>query len=306
MTAIPLPELTPGAELAPGTVFPADGELAPGAELPVPAEFSFNQATATGWPVPELVAGCLEAGVTTVGLWREPVADHGLARTAELLRTAGLAVSTLCRGGFFERDHWWDDNRRAVEEAHVLGAPVLVLVSGGLPAGSRDLDGARAHIAESIARLAPVAREAGVRLAVEPLHPMFCADRCVISTLEQALAIARDHPDGSVGVVIDTYHLWWDDTVYRRIAQAGEHIAAFQLADWTTPLPEGALTGRVQPGEGCIELTRFWAAVTNAGFRGPVEVELFNAELWARPGREVLDETIAAFAATAERFRTGD
>jgi sugar phosphate isomerase/epimerase len=261
--------------------------------------FSFNQATATHWRTPELVAGCLAAGVTQVGLWREQTADFGLDNTVRTVRAAGIQVSTLCRGGFFQRPGWGEDNRRAIDEAAALGAPVLVLVSGGLPDGSRDLDGARAHVADAIAELAPYAAAAGVCLAIEPLHPMYAADRCVVSTLAQALDIAEQHPVGVVGVVVDTYHLWWDDQVFAQIARAGARIASFQLADWVTPLPAGVLTGRALPGTGCVELARLWRAVTAAGYAGPVEVEVFNEELWARPGAEILADTLAGYDTVA-------
>jgi sugar phosphate isomerase/epimerase len=259
------------------------------------ARFSFNQATATRWPMPELIAGCVAAGVSTVGLWREHTAEYGLDKTAHAVRAAGLRVSTLCRGGFFQQDDWFDDNRRAIDEAAALGAPVLVLVSGGLPADSRDLDAARDHVGTAIAMLAPHAADAGVCLAIEPLHPMYAADRCVISTLGQALDIAERHPVGVVGVVVDTYHVWWDDLVYQQIRRAGARIASFQLADWTTPLPAGVLTGRALPGAGRIELARLWAAVDLAGYTAPVEVEIFNDALWNRPGDEILRDTISAY-----------
>jgi sugar phosphate isomerase/epimerase len=261
--------------------------------------FSFNQATAQGWPMPDLVAGCVAAGVRGVGLWREPVADHGLARTAALVRGAGLAVTSLCRGGFFAEPGWFDDNRRAIDESVALGAPVLVLVCGGMSDGSRDLDGARAHVAEAIGRLVPHALAAGVQLAIEPLHPMFCSDRCVVSSLGHALDLAAPYPPEAVGVVIDTYHVWWDDQVWAQLARAGtaRRIACFQVADWITPLPEGALLGRGLPGEGCIELRRFREAVDAAGFTGPVEVEVFHAGLWSRPGSEILADTIAGYLA---------
>ncbi len=259
--------------------------------------FSFNQATAQHWPLPEVVAGCADAGVPGIGLWREPVAAYGTARAAKLVRDAGLAVTSLCRGGFFTADGWRAENMRAVDEAATLGAPVLVLVSGGLPAGSRDIDGARRRVADAVAELAPYAASAGVRLAIEPLHPMFCADRCVVATLGQALDIAERFDPGVVGVVVDAYHVWWDDRVYEQIARAGAHIAAFQVCDWVTPLPEGVLLGRALPGEGCIELRRLREAVDAAGYTGPVEVEVFNAEVWARPGREVLDAAIDGYLA---------
>ncbi|MEV4630768.1 sugar phosphate isomerase/epimerase family protein [Micromonospora sp. NPDC049523] len=259
--------------------------------------FSLNQATTKYWPMEDLVAGCVDAGVTQVGLWREETQAYGVAKTAALVRGAGLAVTSLCRGGFFNTPDWYDENRRAIDEAATLGAPVLVLVSGGLPEGSRDLDGARAHVGDSIGALVPYALDAGVRLAIEPLHPMFCSDRCVVASLGQALDLAAPHPAEAVGVVVDTYHLWWDDQVWTQLDRAGREgrIACFQLADWITPLPEGVLLGRGLPGEGCVDLRRFREAVDATGFTGPIEVEVFHAEVWARPGREVLDATLSGY-----------
>jgi sugar phosphate isomerase/epimerase len=259
--------------------------------------FSFNQATAKRWPLAEMVAGCVAAGVSAVGLWRDQLTPPGVAAAAELVRDAGLTVSSLCRGGFFQDPDWHDDNRRAIDEAATLGAPVLVLVSGGLPAGSRDIDAARAHVGEAIGALVPHARAAGVRLAIEALHPMFASNRCVVSTLAQALDLAAPHPVDAVGVVVDTYHLWWDDQVWAGISRAGheERIACFQVADWVTPLPAGVLLGRGLPGEGCVEMRRFVAAVDATGFAGPIEVEVFHDGLWSRPGPEILAATIDAY-----------
>lgn len=259
--------------------------------------FSFNQATAKFWPMEELVAGCVAAGVPGVGLWREQVGEYGVASAAALVRGAGLAVTSLCRGGFFSSEGWYDENRRAIDEAAALGAPVLVLVSGGLPSGSRDLDAARARVGDAIGALVPHAQQAGVRLAIEPLHPMFCSDRCVVASLGQALDLAAPYPAGAVGVVVDTYHLWWDDQVWAQIERAGREgrIACFQVADWITPLPEGVLLGRGMPGAGCVELRRFRSAVDATGYTGPIEVEIFHADVWARPGREVLDEAVAGY-----------
>jgi sugar phosphate isomerase/epimerase len=261
------------------------------------ARFSFNHATARNWPLPAAVAGCAAAGVPGIGLWREQVAQAGPDRTAAMVRAAGLSVTSLCRGGFFHDPDWYDDNRRAIDEAATLGAPVLVLVSGGLPGGDRDLDSARARVGERVAALVPHARAAGVRLGIEPLHPMFCSDRCVVATLGQALDLAAPHPPDAVGVVVDTYHVWWDDQVWHHIAAAGAagRLACFQVADWVTPLPAGVLLGRGLPGQGVVELRRFRTAVEAAGYAGPVEVEVFDADLWARPGPEILAATIDAF-----------
>ncbi|WP_432095431.1 sugar phosphate isomerase/epimerase family protein [Streptomyces sp. bgisy100] len=266
---------------------------------------SLNQETLRQWSLPELARGCAAAGVPGVGLWRAPVRAYGVARTARLLRAAGLAASSLCRGGFLTavdpaaRTAALDDNRAAVDEAAALGTGTLVLVSGGLPPGSRDLAGARERIADALGELAPYAAERGVRLAVEPLHPMYAADRCVVSTLTQALDLAERFPADRVGVVVDTYHLWWDDTVAAQIARAGAggRIAAFQLADWVTPLPEGALLGRGLLGEGCVDLRWFRERVDAAGYHGPIEVEIFHPELWARDGAEALAEIVAGYRA---------
>ncbi|XHM68430.1 sugar phosphate isomerase/epimerase family protein [Streptomyces nigra] len=254
-------------------------------------------------PLPDLVAACADLGVPAVGLWREPVQAYGVEAAAKLVRDAGLAVTTLCRGGFLtatdpaERARALDDNRRAVDEAATLGTEVLVLVSGGLPAGSRDLRGARERIADALAELGPYAEAHGVRLAVEPLHPMFAADRCVVSTLAQALDLAERFPARQVGVAVDTYHVWWDDDAPAQIARAGAggRIHTFQLADWVTPLPAGVLNGRGQLGDGAIDLREWRARVEAAGYTGSIEVELFNDALWARDGREVLAETVDRF-----------
>ena len=267
------------------------------------ARFSLNQMTVRQLPLPDLVAACADLGVPAVGLWREPVQAYGVEAAAKLVRDPGLAVTTLCRGGFLtatdpaERARALDDNRRAVDEAATLGTDVLVLVSGGLPAGSRDLRGARERIADALAELGPYAEAHGVRLAVEPLHPMFAADRCVVSTLGQALDLAERFPARQVGVAVDTYHVWWDDDAPAQIARAGAggRIHTFQLADWVTPLPAGVLNGRGQLGDGAIDLREWRAHVEAAGYTGPIEVELFNDALWARDGREVLAETVERF-----------
>ncbi|OQQ16453.1 sugar phosphate isomerase [Streptomyces sp. M41(2017)] len=267
------------------------------------ARFSVNQMTVKQLSLPDLVKSCLTLGVGGVGLWREPVRAHGVEAAAALVRDAGLTVTSLCRGGFLTaldpagRANALDDNRAAVDEAATLGTDTLVLVSGGLPAGSKDLHGARERIADALAELGPYAAARGVRLAVEPLHPMYAADRCVVSTLAQALDLAERFPAEQVGVTVDTYHLWWDDTAPAQIARAGAsgRIHAFQLADWTTPLPEGVLNGRGQLGDGSIDFREWRGYVEAAGYTGPIEVELFNDVLWARDGHEVLAETSARY-----------
>ncbi|MEV0252912.1 sugar phosphate isomerase/epimerase family protein [Streptomyces sp. NPDC050732] len=280
---------------------------APAAPAPAPvslSRLSINQETIKQWSLPELAEGCVKEGIGAVGLWRAPVQEYGVDRTARLMRDAGLTVTSLCRGGFLTdteetaRARALDDNRAAVDEAAALGTGTLVLVSGGLPPGGKDLAGARERVADALAVLGPYAEERGVRLAIEPLHPMFASDRCVVSTLGQALDIAERFPAHQVGVVVDTYHVWWDDRAPEQIARAGEtgRLHAFQLADWITPLPAGVLLGRGQLGDGSVDFRAFRGLVDAAGYNGPIEVEIFNEGLWARDGSEVLRET-------AERFR---
>ncbi|MFD7030766.1 sugar phosphate isomerase/epimerase family protein [Streptomyces sp. NPDC059917] len=268
-----------------------------------PARLSLNQETVRQWSVPELVSGCAAAGVTAVGLWRDPVRAFGVRDTAKLVAEAGIRVSSLCRGGFFTADDprgraaALDDNRRAVVEAAELGADTLVLVSGGLPPGDRDLVGARLRIASVLGELAPWAAMHGVRLGIEPLHPMFASDRCVVSTLGQALDLAEQFPAEQVGVVADSYHVWWDERLPVDLRRAGEggRIVSVQVADWVTPLPAGVLLGRGQLGDGSIDLRAFRELADAAGYAGPVEVEIFQPGLWARDGADVLREVIERY-----------
>lgn len=255
---------------------------------------SLNQKTVNRCSVAEAVQLCAESGVPAIGLWREPVHAVGVAKAARLVRDAGLRVSSLCRGGFFttaegpERQASLDDNRRALDEAAELDAPCLVLVAGGLPEDSRDLPGARQRVSDAIAELAPYAGERGVRLALEPLHPMYCADRAVIATLGQALDIAGFFPVEQVGVVVDAFHVWWDPDLFLQIDRAGDRIAGFQVCDWITPLPPDVLLGRGMMGDGHIDFRPLRAAVERAGYDGDTEVEIFNADVWAADPRAVL------------------
>jgi sugar phosphate isomerase/epimerase len=265
------------------------------------SRYSLNQATTRSWPLTDVVAASAGAGLHWIGLWREPVQAYGVDKAAKLVADAGLRVSSLCRGGFFtateavERRAKLDDNRRAIDEAATLGTDVLVLVSGGLPSGSRDLEGARGMVRDGLAELAPYAGERGVRLGVEALHPMFCSDRCVVSSLGQALDLAERFPASQVGVVVDAYHVWWDPEVYRQIARAGRRICSYQVSDWVVPLPADQLLGRAMMGDGAIELRRLREACDAAGYDGPVEVEIFNQRVWDTPGRQVFDTALARY-----------
>jgi len=258
------------------------------------AKLSLNQATTKRWSVAEAVDGCAHGGIPAIGLWREQVAEVGLGQAAKLVADAGLRVSSLCRGGFLTaadeagQRAALDDNRRAVDEAAALGTDTLVLVVGGLPPGSRDLAGARQLVADRIADLAPHAEAAGVQLALEPLHPMYCADRAVLSTLDQALELAAPFPASVVGVVVDAFHVWWDPRLLPAIAAAGERIASFQVCDWVLPLPSDALLARGMMGDGFVDFQVLREAVEAAGYQGDTEVEIFNADIWAAAGDDVL------------------
>lgn len=244
---------------------------------------------------------CAEAGLQGIGLWRDRVDEAGTDRAATLVRQAGLTVTSLCRGGFLTaatesgRAAALADNRRAIEQAARLGAPVLALVCGGVPPGSRDLAGARAMVADGIAELAADAAAAHVRLAIEPLHPMFCADRSVVSTLGQALDLAEPFRAEQVGVLVDVYHVWWDPNAEAAIGRAGPRICGLQLSDWVLPLPADVLLGRGHIGTGCIDFRRLDAAVRATGYPGWTEVEIFNADVWAAPAAETIATVIDSY-----------
>ena len=256
-----------------------------------PERLSLNTATVKHLNLCDSVELCGRHGIGGIGLWREQIQEIGLDAAAAIVRDSGLRVSSVCRSGFFtvEPGDWarmLEDNRAAIDETAAVGADVLVLVSGGLAPGSRSLPHARSLIAEAISELVPVAREAGVRLGIEALHPMFCADRCAVSRLGQALDLALQFPAETVGVVVDAYHVWWDDTVLEEIGRAGERIFSYQVCDWTLPLPSDVLLGRGHVGDGHIEFGPLTRAVEAAGYAAMIEVEIFNEEIWTAPADE--------------------
>lgn len=289
------------------------GPLADSDSTAVHPRLSINQGTIKHADLATALRVTAAAGVRSIGLWREPVQEVGLATAASMLTDSGLRFSTHCRSGFFTmpegaaRRASIDDNLVAIDEAAVLaaaGAPgseaILVLVAGGLPEGSRDLRGARERVRDAIGELAPHAAAAGVTLAIEPLHPMYATDRCVVSTLGQALDIAADFDPSVVGVTVDTFHVFWDPDVYDAIERAGREgrIATYQVCDWKTPLPADVLLGRHYPGDGVIDLASLTRAVTDTGYTGDVEVEIFNADVWATDPLEAVQRTAAGFAAS--------
>ncbi len=263
---------------------------------------SINQATTRQQhTLAEAIAAYSTQDVPGIGIWRDKLEECGLAEAKRRLDDSGLKVSSLCRGGMFphptagKRQAALDDCRIAIEQAAELDADCLILVAGGLPAGSKDLIGARQMIREGLAAVLPNARAAGVPVAIEPLHPMYAADRCAINTLDQALDLCDALGEG-VGVAVDAYHVWWDPKLEAAIARAAGRILGFHVCDWLVPTTD-LLLDRGMMGDGVIDLPALHRAVSAAGYVGPIEVEIFStANWWRRPGDEVI-------ATCKERFQ---
>ncbi len=304
---------------------------------------SINTATVrkqrgSDWPLLEILDACAARGIRAVAPWRDQVAAAGLAATARAIKAHGLQLSGYCRGGMFtytdaaSRQAVCDDNRRALDEACTLNAACLVLVVGGLPgafagkAAHKDIASARAQVTEGIAALLDDARERRMPLAIEPLHPMYAADRACINTLEQALdvcdaldpqhtGVLRAEPNertasgvgtsdraalgvetndrAALGVAVDLYHLWWDPKLAQQIERAGRaRLLAFHVCDWLTPTTD-LLNDRGMMGDGVIDIPKIRALVEAQGFAGYSEVEIFSAaNWWQRDGGEVLETCI--------------
>jgi len=252
---------------------------------------SINRWTCRTTPLQDLLEACVAEGIGGIGLWRQDVAEIGLDALRRRVDDAGLAVTSLCRGGFFtaadatDRAAALEDNRRAIDEAVGLGTDVLVLVVGGLTREDKDLVAARERVVENIAALAPHAEQAGVRLAIEPMHPIFAADRGVVSTTAQALDIAEAVGSAAVGAIVDTYHVWWDPQLAESVARAGEsgRLMGYQVCDWNLPLAAETLHSRGYMGDGFVDFPAVTRLVAGAGYTGPIEVEIFNEDVWATP-----------------------
>ena len=263
---------------------------------------SINLATVREqWNLREAVEACARHGITAIDPWRDQVAKIGLDESARIIKDHGMRVTGLCRGGFFPaadaaaRAAAVDDNKRALDEAAAIGAECLVLVVGGLPPGSRDIEAARRMVAEGIDACRGHARAVGVPLAIEPLHPMYAADRACVNTLGQALDLC-DQLGPDVGVAIDVYHLWWDPHFEAGIARAGreQRILAHHICDWLVPTKD-MLLDRGMMGDGVIDLKRIRAAIEAAGYTGPQEVEILSSAWWSRPGDEVIKTCIERY-----------
>ncbi len=274
---------------------------------------SINTATVRRqWTLPQIIEACALHGIPAISPWRDQVAECGSIVASRLLRETGVKLSGYCRGGMFPAADAaglaaaMADNFRAVDEACELGSPCLVLVVGGLPgalegrAAHRDIERSRAQVIDGIGRLLEYARPRKMPLAIEPLHPMYAADRACVNTLEQALDIcdALDTNSGALGVVVDVYHVWWDPKLRQQIQRAGaRRLLGFHVCDWLTPTTD-LLLDRGMMGDGVIDLRKIRGWMEAAGYAGFSEVEIFSANnWWQRPGDEVL-------ATCIERHRT--
>ena len=254
---------------------------------------SINSMTVKPWSLQQLVEGCARAGISAISPWRDIVQAYGAVRAGKLIRAHDLTVTGLCRGGMFTaaddagRRAALDDNRRAIDEAAEIGAQCLILVVGGLPKGSHDIGDARKQVRDGLAALLPYARQAKVPLAIEPLHPMFAADRACVNTLAQANDLCAELGEGT-GVAVDVYHLWWDPNLAKEIARAGKTILAYHVNDWLVPTTD-LLLDRGMMGDGVIDLHSIRAMVEATGYRGHCEVEILSANnWWKRDPDEVL------------------
>lgn len=268
--------------------------------LPDLSRLCIHTITTKPWAIETSAAKFAAAGAKGITVWRDTLAGRNLGATRQMLRDHDLSVVSLCRGGFFpattaaERIKALDDNRKAIAEAHELGAPLIVLVCGAVP-GQSLLD-SRKQIQDGIAALLPDCQSAGVKLAIEPLHPMYADSRSAVNTLGQANDMVEAIGSPLVGVAADVYHLWWDPALQQEIARCGRLNAlfAFHVCDWRTPTID-LLNDRGLMGEGCIPLRQIRSWVEAAGFNGFNEVEVFSTRLWAMDQDEYLKKIVQAY-----------
>jgi sugar phosphate isomerase/epimerase len=256
--------------------------------------------TTKPWPIETAARAFSTAGVGGITVWRDALAGRSIAGTASLLRELNLQVISLCRGGFFpsvdktKRKLAIEDNLKAIDEAHELGAPIVVLVCGADPGQS--LQESRKQIQEGIAQCIDHAKSAGVILAIEPLHPMYAGDRSAINTLAQANDMAEALQSPQVGIAVDVYHLWWDDDLENQIKRCGRNgnLSAFHICDWKTPTLD-MLNDRGLMGEGCIDIKKIRGWVEEAGFDGFNEVEIFSTIYWQQDQQQFLQKITDAY-----------
>jgi len=271
---------------------------------PDPSLLSLNTATVRKrWTLPQIIDGCVRHGIRGIAPWRDQVAVAGLKESTTRIRDTGLVVTGYCRGGMFPapdregRRAALDDNRRAVDEALAVGAQCLILVVGGLPkrrdgtTASKDLAGAREMVRDGIGELLTYARPAGMPLAIEPLHPMYAADRACVNTMEHANDLCDELGPG-LGIAVDAYHVWWDPHLEREIERAAgstpSRLLAYHISDWLVPTTD-LLTDRGMMGDGVIDLRLLRSWMEAGGYGGFHEVEIFSANnWWKRDPDEVL------------------
>lgn len=240
------------------------------------------------WSFRESIEGMASHGIHQTAVWRDKLHEAGVDESARILRDNGMRVSSICPVGLLTASDQrgfqanLDDNRRAIEEAVTIDAPCLNFLSGGLPPDSKDIDSARAQALEALSILVPEARAAGIRMGIEPLHPMVCSFRAVLCTLEQTNDWCDQlNANDTVGVVVDTYHIWWDPNMAREITRAGDRICAFHINDWLEDTEDVRLD-RGMMGDGVIDIPSIRKMVEDTGYDGPPEVEIFSAKNWWR------------------------
>jgi len=264
------------------------------------SQLCIHTITTKPWSIEEAAKNFSSEGVRGITVWRDALEGRNINQTGRLLRDHGLQIVSLCRGGFFpnkeiaKRKAAIDDNRKAIEEAAALGAPLIVLVCGSDP--SQSLDDSRKQIRDGIETIIPDAAAAGIRLAIEPLHPMYADTRSAINTLTQANDMASSLNSTTVGVAIDVYHLWWDPFLEQEIKRCGEndHLFAFHVCDWNVPTAD-LLFDRGIMGEGCIPVQKISSWVEAAGFNGFYEVEIFSTKYWQQDQSQYLKKIIKAY-----------
>lgn len=256
--------------------------------------------TTKPWDIELAAKKFSDAGVKGITVWRNTLEGRNIRQTGKMLRDHNLSVVSLCRGGFFpskdkgKRKLAIDDNRRAIEEAHELETKMIVLVCGADP--DQPLEESRKQIRDGIATLLPEASAAGVKLAIEPLHPMYADTRSAINTLSQANDMAEELASQWVGVAVDVYHLWWDSNLEKEIKRCGEkgNLSAFHICDWKIPTID-MLNDRGVMGEGCIPVKKIRGWVEATGFNGYNEVEIFSNQYWKEDQDELLKRIISAY-----------
>ena len=265
-----------------------------------PDRLCLHTITTKPWSIEEAAGKYAAAGIRWISVWREALAGRDPASIGQMLIDEGLGVTSLVRGGFFpsvdkqKRKEAIEENLRALEEAAAINAPLLVLVCGADPGQS--LEDSRGQIREGIEALIPMAGELGVKLGIEPLHPMYADTRSAINTLKQANALVEVIGAADVGVVVDVYHLWWDPDLEAQIRRCGDldKLLAFHICDWKVPTAD-MLNDRELMGRGCIPLTKIRRWVEETGFQGPMEVEIFSTHYWSQDQDRFLDQIIEAY-----------